>query len=44
MPAPAQAVADAKAYLRIDGGDEDALLATLAGAATPRPMPRPSLR
>jgi len=33
MPAPAKAVADAKAYLRIDGGDEDALLATLAGAA-----------
>jgi uncharacterized phiE125 gp8 family phage protein len=33
MGAPAQAVADAKTYLRIDGTDEDALLATLAGAA-----------
>jgi uncharacterized phiE125 gp8 family phage protein len=33
MPLPAGALADAKAYLRIDGGDEDALLATLAGAA-----------
>ncbi|MBA2932980.1 phage head-tail connector protein [Sphingomonas sp. CGMCC 1.13654] len=33
MAAPEQAVADAKAYLRIDGSDEDALLATLAGVA-----------
>ncbi|HEY0270672.1 MAG TPA: head-tail connector protein [Sphingomonas sp.] len=33
MVAPPQAVADAKVYLRIDGSDEDALLATLAGAA-----------
>jgi uncharacterized phiE125 gp8 family phage protein len=30
---PADAVADARAYLRIDGGDEDALLMTLVGAA-----------
>ena len=33
MAAPAQAVADARAYLRIDGGEEDALLATLAAVA-----------
>jgi uncharacterized phiE125 gp8 family phage protein len=33
MAAPAQAVADARSYLRIDGGEEDALLATLAGVA-----------
>jgi uncharacterized phage protein (predicted DNA packaging) len=32
-PAPPEAVADAKAYLRIDGSDEDALLATLTEAA-----------
>ena len=33
MAVPDPALADAKAYLRIDGGDEDAVLTTLAGAA-----------
>jgi uncharacterized phiE125 gp8 family phage protein len=33
MPAPEGALADAKAYLRIDGSDEDALLETSIGAA-----------
>ncbi|HEY0270764.1 MAG TPA: head-tail connector protein [Sphingomonas sp.] len=33
MSAPDGALADAKAYLRIDGTDEDALLDTLIGAA-----------
>ena len=33
MAVPSEAVADAKAYLRIDGDGEDALLATLVGAA-----------
>ncbi|PXA83660.1 hypothetical protein DMC47_42785 [Nostoc sp. 3335mG] len=33
MAVPDQALADAKAYLRIDGGDEDAVLTTLVGAA-----------
>jgi uncharacterized phiE125 gp8 family phage protein len=33
MAVPADAVADARAYLRIDGAPEDALIATLAGAA-----------
>lgn len=33
MSAPAEAVADARAYLRIDGDDEDALIAALVEAA-----------
>jgi uncharacterized phiE125 gp8 family phage protein len=33
MSVPDGALADAKAYLRIDGSDEDALLTTLIGAA-----------
>jgi uncharacterized phiE125 gp8 family phage protein len=33
MAVPDQALAEAKAYLRIDGSDEDAVLTTLAGVA-----------
>ena len=33
MAVPDPALADAKAYLRIDGSDEDAVLTTLVGAA-----------